>query len=109
MVIGWYTTNNIGSYKRAVALAAMFTIEGTATFLSAYTFVSNDAPRYIKGFSICLGAQGVGLLFTLLYTASLWWENRQRDLGRREYLRSHPNPEELGDRHVWSSINETNW
>jgi hypothetical protein len=107
-VLGWFTTNNLGHYKRAVAIAALYTIEGTGSFLGTYTFTNNQAPKYVVGFAICMGAFGVSLIFTWVYTFSLWWENRARRLGKRDYLRSVANQEELGDRHVLPSIEKSN-
>jgi hypothetical protein len=102
LVVGWFTANNIGNYRRSVALASIYAIQGTGTFVGAFTFVSQEAPRYLTGYTICLAAQGMAFIFTLIYTAALWAENRAKDLGKREHLRTAGNLEELGDRHVLS-------
>jgi hypothetical protein len=93
-------TNIIGHYKRAVTLAALGTFSSTDIFVGAYTFLQSQAPQYVTGYSICIAGYGFAIIFSVLYGVLCWWENRQRDLGKRDYLRAVIDQEELGDRHV---------
>ena len=62
-----------------------------------YAFLSKDAPRYKKGYSICLGFTVLAIVSCIAYFFSCWWQNRQKkrspkDLGLTETERT-----EMGD------------
>jgi hypothetical protein len=83
LVLGWFTTNNLGHCKRAVAIAAIFTIQGTGSFLGTYTFTDSQAPRCVVGYAICMVIRGVIDLYMGLHcklvvgeSCQTTWETR---------------------------------
>jgi hypothetical protein len=47
--------------------------------LAAYSFPSNEGPKYIKGISLNIAFQGLGLLLALSMTLYYRMENKRRD------------------------------
>ena len=56
-----------------------------------------DAPRYLTGHVINLVSGIILVVVTALATLYLRWENKQRDLGRRDHLLEGLNDKEAGD------------
>ena len=94
------TINTVGHVKRGVSLAVVSALGGISSIIGAFTFVSKDAPRYLKGYSICVGFLGSVIHPHLVYLAGLVIENRARDAGKREHLRNVAPGIELADQHV---------
>jgi hypothetical protein len=45
----------------------MISLGNTGGILATFTFVASDAPRYNKGYGICMGALCVSFLSSLVY------------------------------------------
>lgn len=100
LTLGWVAINTVGHVKRGVALAFVSALGGISSIIGAFTFVASDSPRYLQGYSICVGFLGMSFILTLVYLAGLVIENRARDAGKREHLRNVPPGIELADHHV---------
>lgn len=96
--MGWVATNTVGHVQRAVTLAVMGSIGGVGAVVGSFTFVSTEAPAYRPGYIICLAFLGGAFILTVIYTLSLWLDNRARDNGT--YRPPVANDDELGNRHV---------
>lgn len=89
------------STKRGTIAAYAGTVGQLGGIISAVVFPSKDGPQYIPGISTCIAFQGLGIIAA----ANMWiccaYENRQRDLGNRDYLRQLPQEEQdkLGENH----------
>jgi hypothetical protein len=57
------------------------------------------SPRYITGHAINIGALGLIIILTAITMAYNNWENRQRELGRRDYRLQEGDESLLGYRH----------
>ena len=100
------TINTVGHVQRAVALAAVSSIGGFSGIIGAFTFISTEAPRYLEGYLICLSFLGASFLLTCVYLMGLIIENRARDAGKREHLRSAAQEIELADLHVPNPLSQ---
>jgi hypothetical protein len=49
--------------------------------ISAFSFLAKDAPRYISGYSICIGFVCLSGLTSTIYFVGLVVENRKREHG----------------------------
>lgn len=69
--------------------------------VSAVAFPKKDGPQYVPGTAINVAFLAVGLVFALWLWGWSRWENKQRDMGRRDHLRELPESELalLGERH----------
>ena len=67
--------------------------------MATFTYLSTDAPKYITGHAINLGALGLIIIFTLIVLAYIKWENAARESGKRNHRLSAAGGEELGYRH----------
>lgn len=67
-------------------LPSIRTLTQTAgAFVATFTYLSTDAPKYITGHAINLGAIGLALLLTAANIAYIRYENMARQSGKREY------------------------
>jgi len=76
--------NNSGYYKRAAAIGLEIAIGNAAGFLATFIYTSDQAPLYIRGHSIALGAMIMGWFFMLANVCYSYWENKARQEGRRD-------------------------
>lgn len=89
------------STKRGTIAAYAGSVGQLGGIISAVVFPSKDGPQYIPGISTCIAFQVLGIITA----ANMWiccaYENRQRDLGNRDYLRQLPQEEQdnLGENH----------
>ena len=81
----WYTMNLGGHYRRAIGTAWQVSIGQVGGIIAVYSFLSQDAPRYIPGYSISLAFLVLSVVLALSYTGLCWWENK-RKTGRRAEL-----------------------
>ena len=49
--------------------------------IATFSFLSKDAPKYITGYSICLGFTCLSVLASLVYLFGIVAENKRRDRG----------------------------
>lgn len=97
-----FSTNQVtSSTKRGTITAYAGSIGQLGGIISAVVFPSKDGPQYVPGISTCIAFQVLGIIAA----ANLWircaYENRQRDLGNRDYLRqlSREEQDKLGENH----------
>jgi len=74
-----------GKTFRAVSGAYITCLGTCGSFVATWTYLPNDAPRYIRGHSINFGAQVLGAVVGVIGIAYVRWENQQRNLGRRDH------------------------
>ncbi|KAK5715981.1 hypothetical protein LTR15_009806 [Elasticomyces elasticus] len=99
LVLAWLSNNLAPHYIKATGLGLQVAIGNCGAFVATFTYLSTDAPDYITGHAINLGAIGLILIITLANMAYIRWENAARAAGKRDY-RLETGPEsELGYRH----------
>lgn len=91
--------NNVsGSYKVAFAIGMEIGLGNAGGFVASLTFQNKDAPYYWTGFKTTFSLMCAAAGFICLYTAGLWYENKQKRAGKRDHLLSEDG-DNLGDAH----------
>ncbi|KAH6847004.1 major facilitator superfamily domain-containing protein [Chaetomium sp. MPI-CAGE-AT-0009] len=80
--VAWNGNNIGGSLKRGVGIAMHVGFGNLGGTMSAYLFLSKDAPRYMPGFATLLACQAMALVLSVFMHIYLRRENARRD---REY------------------------
>ena len=80
IIICWYLMNLHDDAKRSVGSAWMIGFGNSGGIVATFAFLASDAPRYHKGYSICMGITCLGALATTTYGALVWRENRKLKL-----------------------------
>lgn len=75
VVICWFTMNLKGHHARGVGTAWQIGFGNIGGIISTFAFLMKDAPRYERGYAMLLGFLCLATLSSILYLASLWWEN----------------------------------
>lgn len=100
MVLGWLSNNLAPHYVRATGIGYQVAFGNCGAFVATFTYLTTDAPRYIKGHAINLGAIGLIMIVTSCNMAYIAWENRLRERGGRDArLTGDEKEHELGYRH----------
>ena len=76
-VICWFTMNLRGYHARGVGTAWQIGFGNIGGIISTFAFLAKDAPRYERGFAILLGFLCLAALSSVLYLASVRWENHR--------------------------------
>ncbi|KAJ4982846.1 hypothetical protein SVAN01_11666 [Stagonosporopsis vannaccii] len=98
MVIGWTSNNLAPHYVRATGVGVVISIANCSAFIGTFIYLKRDAPGYILGHSVCLGAMACCFVLTGAQMAYLRWENKKRDRGERDE-RLGADDGRLGHRH----------
>ncbi|THY29451.1 MFS general substrate transporter [Aureobasidium pullulans] len=99
LVMGWLANNLAPHYVRATGTGAQIMIANCAAFIATFTYLAEDAPRYITGHAINIGMLCMSLIITswlLLYCS---WENKKRAKGGRDYRLAEGEESMLGYKH----------
>lgn len=83
--LSWGMNNASGPAVRAVSGAYIVTLGTAGGVLATWTYMAKDYPRYATGHTINLTGQIGVLVLSLVGIAYCKWENRQRDLGKRDH------------------------
>jgi len=76
--------NSSGHYKKATTTALQLAIANAGGFVATFAYTSDQAPRYIRGHSIALGALIMAWFLILANVCYCRWENNARRDGRRD-------------------------
>ncbi|KAH8802594.1 major facilitator superfamily domain-containing protein [Xylogone sp. PMI_703] len=91
--------NNIsGSYKTAFAMGMEIGLGNGGGFVASLSFQSKAAPFYWSGFRTTFSLMCMATGFICLYAVGLWYENKQKLAGKRDYLLNEEG-DNLGDAH----------
>ncbi|KAF2718325.1 MFS general substrate transporter [Polychaeton citri CBS 116435] len=99
LVMGWLSNNLAPHYVRATGTGFQIMIANFSAFIATFTYLPADAPRYITGHAINLGMLGLALVTIAVTMTYQKWENRQRELGKRDHLLESVDDHALGHRH----------
>ncbi|PNS14078.1 hypothetical protein CAC42_6591 [Sphaceloma murrayae] len=97
IIVCWFNMNLGGHHRRSVGSAWQISFGNIGGIIAVYAFLAKDAPRYIRGYAICLGFTALAIVSCIAYFICCRWQNRQRDkapvdVGLTEYEKT-----ELGD------------
>lgn len=91
--------NNVsGAYKTAFALGMEIGLGNVGGFVASLAFQAKTAPHYWLGFRASCGLMCMAFGLICIYVAGLWWENKQKKAGKRDYLLEEEG-DNLGDAH----------
>ncbi|KAK5014417.1 High-affinity nicotinic acid transporter, partial [Cryomyces antarcticus] len=86
-----------GHHRRSVGSAWQVGFGNIGGIIAVYAFLAKDAPRYVRGYAICIGFVCLSLASCVVYFVSVGYQNRKRDrspvdIGLTEYEKT-----EMGD------------
>ena len=70
--------------RRGVGTAFQIGFGNCAGTIATFSFLAKDAPKYVKGYSLCLGFIALSATSCTLYFFALISENRKRTKGLSE-------------------------
>lgn len=89
--------NNVsGSYKTAFAMGMEIGLGNCGGFVASLVF--NTPPYYWSGFKTTFSLMCVTAGLICVFVLGLWWENKQKRAGKRDYLLAEEG-DNLGDAH----------
>jgi peptidoglycan/LPS O-acetylase OafA/YrhL len=100
--LAWASNNAGNPSVRAVSTAYVVTLGTAGGVLSTWTYVPKDGPKYHTGHTINLVGQICVLVLACAGIVYSKWENRQREMGKRDHRLEGLNEDEtrdLGYRH----------
>ncbi|KAH7394133.1 major facilitator superfamily domain-containing protein [Phaeosphaeria sp. MPI-PUGE-AT-0046c] len=99
--LAWAANNAAGPAVRSVSTAYVVTLGTAGGILATWTYVATDGPKYHTGHTINLCGQIGVLILSVCGIAYCKWENRQRDMGKRDHRLNGTEAEvkDLGYRH----------
>ncbi|ORY76908.1 putative MFS transporter [Leucosporidium creatinivorum] len=102
IVASWAAANVASDTSRAAAIATVAMGGNTGGLIATWSFISTDAPRYIKGNSLNLATGATTFLVLGGFLLYLRRENQARDAGKKDHLiegLSQEEQEQLGTDH----------
>ncbi|KAJ5064542.1 major facilitator superfamily domain-containing protein [Bipolaris maydis] len=84
MLMGWASNNLAPHYVRAVGIGLIISIANCSAFIGTFIYLQHDAPRYILGYSVSLGALVITIVLAAMQCLYLSWENKKRRNGKRD-------------------------
>ncbi|KAL5120339.1 hypothetical protein ACEQ8H_001629 [Pleosporales sp. CAS-2024a] len=94
--LAWAANNAAGPAVRSVSTAYVVTLGTAGGILATWTYKATDGPKYHTGHTINLCGQVCVLLLAVFGIVYCKWENRQRDLGKRDH-RLNGTPAQIKD------------
>jgi hypothetical protein len=99
LVLAWLSNNLAPHYVKATGLGFIVAFGNCGAFVATWSYLPEDAPLYITGHAINIGAIGLSLVLTLVNMAYIRWENAARASGKRDHRLQGSRENELGYRH----------
>jgi MFS family permease len=79
VIVCWFNMNLGGHHRRSVGTAWQVGFGNIGGIIAVWAFLAKDAPKYITGYSICLGFTVLSILACITYGIACWSQNRKRD------------------------------
>lgn len=79
VIVCWFNMNLGGHHRRAVGSAWQVGFGNIGGIIATYAFIDTDAPRYTKGYAICLAFLCLSGFSCCVYAFAVTRENRKRD------------------------------
>ena len=101
LILAWLSNNLAPHYTKATGLGFIVAFGNCGAFVATFTYLSQDAPNYVIGHSINLGAIVLTLIGVTVNIVYIRWENAARKAGKRDYRfeQVREGDGELGYRH----------
>jgi hypothetical protein len=82
-----------------VAVGVVISIANCSAFIGTFVYLQRDAPKYVLGHAVSLGALVITVILSIAQMVYLRWENKKRDRGERDDRLAQENEGKLGHRH----------
>jgi MFS family permease len=79
VIVCWFNMNLGGHHRRAVGTAWQVGFGNIGGIIATYAFLDTEAPRYTKGYAICLAFLCLSGLSCCMYAVAVTAANRKRD------------------------------
>ena len=76
VVVCWYVMNLQGHINRSIGTAWIIGFGNIGGIVATFAFLATDAPRYTKGYTVCIAVTAIGALAAILYGLVVWKENK---------------------------------
>lgn len=97
VIVCWFNMNLGGHHRRAIGSAWQVGFGNIGGIIAVYAFLKTDAPKYTKGYSICIAFVCLSALSCLTYFIMCNWANRSRNKAARDVGLTEYEKTELGD------------
>ncbi|KAH8673983.1 major facilitator superfamily domain-containing protein [Xylariales sp. PMI_506] len=97
IIVCWFNMNLGGHHRRAIGTAWQVGFGNIGGIIATYAFISTDAPKYTKGYAICIAFTSLSALASIAYFISNTVENRRRAKSARNVGLTDYEKTELGD------------
>jgi hypothetical protein len=99
--ITWLNNNIVGKARRGISTAILFALGNCGSVIGSNVYLSNEAPGYATGYGVSVSTLVLGIVAATYNLAYCRYENKQKELGKRDYLLSLTQEEQdgLGDSH----------
>jgi hypothetical protein len=95
----WISNNTAPHYVRAVAVGIVISIANCSAFIGTFIYLQTDAPKYVLGHAVSLGALVCTVILAVAQCIYLHWENKKRNMGERDGRLGQENEGSFGHRH----------
>ena len=86
-----------GHLRRSAGVAFQVGVGNCGGIIATFSFLAGDAPKYVRGYSICLGFLGLAAVSCTLYFFALVSENANRARSLSEHSGKSEEKARLGD------------
>jgi len=98
IVLCWFSANLGGHLRRSVGTAFQTGFSNCGGIIATFSFLATNAPKYVKGYSLCLGFIGLAAITSTIHFFALISENYKRARGQSEHSgKSKEEKDKLGD------------
>ncbi|KAK0385606.1 hypothetical protein NLU13_6783 [Sarocladium strictum] len=79
LIVAWVNLNIGGHTRRAVGSAWQVGFGNIGGIISSFSFLPEDSPKFVKGYSICLAFTTLSIISSIIYGFACWNDNRKKD------------------------------
>ncbi|RYO82659.1 hypothetical protein DL764_009577 [Monosporascus ibericus] len=97
IIVCWFNMNLGGHHRRSIGTAWQVGFGNIGGIIATYSFVSTDAPRFVKGYAIAISFTILSIIACTVYLISIMVENRKRAKSARDVGLSEYEKTEMGD------------
>ncbi|RYP85422.1 hypothetical protein DL769_000975 [Monosporascus sp. CRB-8-3] len=97
IIVCWFNMNLGGHHRRSIGTAWQVGFGNIGGIIATYSFLSTDAPRFVKGYAIAISFTILSIIACTIYLISIIVENRKRAKSARNVGLSEYEKTEMGD------------
>lgn len=97
VIVCWFNMNLGGHHRRSVGSAWQIGFGNIGGIIATYSFLAKDAPRFKRGYSICVSFVCVSAVSCIVYFVSVLMQNRKKDKAGRDLSLTEQEKTNMGD------------